>query len=338
MQKNVDSVGIASTGYYIPKDFLSSEEIAQRAGIPVHVLTEKIGMQKKPVASPSEQPSSMALAAARAAVREAHIDPNDIDIIIYSGSAPQDYLLWSAAGKLQHSLGAKKAFAFEITNGCNGINLGMHVAKNMLLGNDSHHLALVVSADKYSPFMDFTKKDDVSLFHVADAAGAAILRKNEPTNRIISYYQITDGAYADHIKIKTGGTAHPYSSQLIGDRQTFSVENPEELVNLLTKTYRANYVSAIRTALELCGHTPEDVDFLFTNQVKASTISEVLESLQVPPSKTFRSIVDYGHMGTVDTLYALSRSLADKNIKPGNLVVLASSAIGFSWAALVLQY
>lgn len=338
MSQSNDSVGIAAIGCYIPKKTISSAEIAQRAGIPVDILTEKIGMQRKPVADPMEQPSGMALAAAKIALEKACMRPDEIDLIIYCGSAPQDYLLWSAAGKLQHSLGAGNAFAFEVTNGCNGINLCMKVARDMLLANPVLRHALVASADKYSQFIDYTNKNDVSLFHVSDAAGAVILRKNEQSNRIISYFQTTDGSYADYVKIKNGGTMHPYSLQREYERQTFSVEDPEELSRVLSEVYLRNYVAAIRSALEQSGHTVEEVDFLFTNQVKASTIAAVLDSLQIPQSKTFHSIENYGHMGTVDTLFALSSFLDAKRIPAGSLVVLASSAIGFSWAAMVLEF
>jgi len=338
MSQGKDTVGIAAIGCHIPQNTISSDEIAQRAAIPVQVLTEKIGMHRKPVADPAEQPSSMVLAAAATALEKARIEPDDLDFIIYCGSTPQDYLLWSAAAKLQHSLGARKGFAFEVTNGCNGLNLGMKVGLDMLLQNPAFRHALIASADKYSTFIDYTNQEDTSLFHLADAAAAVVLKKNEPTNKIISYHQMTDGSYSDYVKIKNGGTMYPYSRHDAPGRQTFSVENAKELSNILTEIYHKNYVATILTALGQSGHTVENVDFLFTNQVKASTMAAVLESLRIPPSKTFKSIENYGHMGTVDTLFALSCFLEDKKIPAGSLVVLASSAVGFSWAAVVLRF
>ncbi len=338
--KTDGSVGIAAIGCYIPKNTILSEEIAQKAGIPPHVLTEKIGMRKKPVADSVEQPSAMALAAAGAALEKAHIAPDDLGLIIYCGSTPQDYLLWSASAKLQHSLQAKNAFAFELTNACNGLNIGMKVAHDMLLQDPNLRYALVASADKYSPFIDYTDPENISVFHMADAAAAVVLRRDEPTNGIASYFQMTDGSYADYVKIKHGGTMHPYSGAggETPERQLFFAENPKELSNILTRVYHDNYVAAIRRALEQCGRSVEDVDFLFTNQVKASTMASILESLGIPPAKTFRSLENYGHMGTVDTLFALSLFLEAGGIPPGSLVVLASSGIGFSWAAMVLQF
>jgi len=340
MSSRMDTVGIVSIGCSIPHNTISAEEISERAGLPENVLAEKVGMRRKPVADLHQQPSTMALDAAKIALAKAQIEPEEIGLIIFCGSAPQDYLLWSASAKLQYSLEARNAFAFEVTNGCNGATLGMQIAKSMLLATSSLQSALIVSADKYSPFIDFTDKNAVSLFHVADAAGAVVLKKNEPSNRIVSYFQITDGSYSDYVRIKGGGTMFPYTSEegTTYERQRFSVENPAELSKLLSEVYFRNYIAAIRTALRQIDLTPADIDFLFTNQVKASTMAAILESLQIPESKSFRSIENYGHMGTVDTLFALSSILESRRISRGDIVVLASSAIGFSWAALVLEY
>ncbi len=335
---NNETIGIAGIGYYIPQMIVTSREIAEKADIPLEVLTQKIGMKSKRVASPDEQPSEMALAAAREAMEKARITPDEIDIVIFAGSAPQDYLFWSASARLQHSLGAVNSLAFEVSNGCNGLNLGIQIAKDLLLGNPWRKNALVVYADKFSPFLSYGRKEDLSLFHLSDAAGAAIVRKNEPSNRILTYFQMTDGSYSNYVKISNGGAAHPCSLEQPCEDQTFSIENALEFSSLLSEVYTENYLTAIRRALEQSGHTPDDIDFLFTNQVKASTMNAILDAMNIPPSNTLRSIEEYGHMGAVDTMYALSRFIEGKKIPPNSLVVLASSAVGFSWSAMVLQF
>ncbi|MEM5786884.1 MAG: 3-oxoacyl-[acyl-carrier-protein] synthase III C-terminal domain-containing protein [Syntrophobacteraceae bacterium] len=332
-----ETVGIASIGCHIPAGTITSAEIAEAAGLPMEVLTEKIGMQRKPIAGAEETPSLMAADAARKALVKAGLHPHDLHIIISCGAAPQDFLHWSTAGKLQHMLGATNAFAFDVSNGCNGLNLGMQVAKEMLLGNSAYSHALVVTADKYSAFLNYSRVDDLSLFHLSDAAAAVILKKNETTNRFVSYYQITEGSYSDQVRISAGGSAKPCSGEN-HCRQTFSVEDPAELSRLLTEVYLKNYIQAIRKALEIGGYQEEDISYLLTNQVKLSTIKAILEAFGLPESRTLRSIADHGHMGGADTAYGLSRLLEEKRIDLGDLVVLASSATGFSWAATVLQF
>jgi len=336
LEHGAETVGIAAIACYVPPASVSAEEIAAAAGLPPEVLTEKIGMRRKPMAARAEQPSAMALTAARDALRRAGLQARDLDFIVYAGSAPQDYLLWSAASKLQHSLRAERAFAFELAQGCNVMNLGVHLARELLLGDARLQHALVASADKYSAFLDYTRPQDLSLFHLADAAGAVLLRRGEPTNRLLAYAQITDGSFADHVSIRIGGTAEPCGPD--AGRQVFSVHDRAELDHLLSEVYLRNYLSVIRTALARSGRAAEEVDFLFTNQVKASTMAAILDALRIPATKTLRSLEDHGHMAAIDTVFALGRCLDQGRIQPGDLVVLASSAVGFSWAALVLQF
>jgi 3-oxoacyl-[acyl-carrier-protein] synthase-3 len=47
---------------------------------------------------------------------------------------------------------------------------------------------------------------------------------------------------------------------------------------------------------------------------------------------------EYGHMGPVDTIFALSRAIDGSRIFPGALVVLASSGLGFFWGATALKF
>ncbi len=103
------SVGITSIGYYIPSGVLTSEEMAKLANLPVSVLTEKIGIQKKPIAA-----SDMGIKAALEAIEKAQIKASEIDIIAYCGAADYDYRFWSPAAKIQAEIGADNAFAFEV--------------------------------------------------------------------------------------------------------------------------------------------------------------------------------------------------------------------------------
>jgi len=128
-----ETVGIASIGYYIPSGILTSKEMAKLADLPESVFTEKIGIEKKPIAETNEHPSEMGTKAALAAIEQAGITPKQIDLIAYCAAGDYDYRFWSPAAKIQDNIGAEHAFAFEIKNFCNSGNLGIHICRNMLL-------------------------------------------------------------------------------------------------------------------------------------------------------------------------------------------------------------
>ncbi|HUU76352.1 MAG TPA: 3-oxoacyl-[acyl-carrier-protein] synthase III C-terminal domain-containing protein [Methanoregulaceae archaeon] len=335
----METVGIAGIGYYIPDAVITSVEMSERSGIPLHVFTESIGIEQKHIAGEDEHPSVMGTAAAQEAIRKAGIDPSSIGIVAYCGAGFYDYRFWSPAARIQAAVGVKDAYAFEVKNACNGGNLGLHICRQLLAAHPEIECALVVCADILSMAVDYTNTDALSVFIAGDGAAAAVLRKKEPGNRLRSYASRTDGSLSDYVKLPFGGTRLPPADGAANPRNMYiCVENREELDRIFSVTYLNNYVRVIREAVEMSGRSVKDIDFLFTNQVKQGLSREILLTLELSEHNTISTLCDYGHMGPVDTLFALELARESGKIRQGDLVVLASSALGFTWAATVLEF
>lgn len=336
---DIRTVGISSIGYYIPPGILSSEEMAEASGIPLFVFTEKIGIERKHIAGIDEHPADMGVKAAEAAMKTAGISPEEIGIVAYCGAGFYEYQFWSPSAKIQAAIGAPDAYAFEIRNGCNGGNLGLTICKSLLLGDPEKSHALVVCSDKFSIAVDYSNTQSLSIFNAGDGAAAAVLAKDEPTNQLLSYASVSDGSLADHVKLPFGGTKIPLTREDTETRlRHLCVEDPEELDRIFSQVYLRNYVRVIREALEKSGYSLRDIDHLFTNQVKRSLSKSIFEALAVPEDRTVLTMREYGHMGPVDTLFGLACAHESGRIRSGDLVVLASSGLGFTWGATAIQY
>ena len=336
-----ETVGIASIGSYIPSGVMTSEIISNSANLPLPVLTDKIGMRQKHIADKNEHPSEMGCKAALSAIEKAGISPEEVDIIAYCGAGHYDYRFWSPAAKIQAQLRAHSAFAFEIKNFCNSGNLGIHICRNLLLHDPELTNALVICSDTLSRLVDHADNSSPSLLMFADGAVAAILKKAEKTNRILSYHAMTNGSLADELKIPLGGTKVPAAEHYDNNKerlQYVKVEDNKRLEHILAKFYLENYISVIKQSIYKSGYSIKDVDFLFTNQVKKSLFENILGTLNLNSENTFISLAEYGHMGAVDTLFCLSKILEARRIQANDIVVLASSAAGFSWAALTIKF
>jgi 3-oxoacyl-[acyl-carrier-protein] synthase-3 len=329
-------VGIKSIGYYLPDEVMTSHDMAELSGIPASVFAEEIGIVQKPVAGADEHPSEMGAKAALDALEKAGIPPSAIDLIAYCGAGDYDYRFWSPAAKIQAEIGACNAFAFEVRNFCNSGNLGIHICRNMLLADASYRYALVVCSDKLSHLLNYANPDCLSTFIMADGAAAVVLEKGEETNRILAYHGITDGSLADFLKIPAGGTRVP--ENVNSCHSLLNVDNPQELNRIFSELYLKNYQLVVRTSLEKSGYGLDDVHLLLTNQVKKSLAQQILAALGLREEQTLTTLPELGHLGPMDTLLGLARSLETGKINPGHIVVLASSAAGFSWAALTLQW
>ncbi len=334
-----ETVGVVSAGYHIPEGTVTSREMAEWSGIPVSVFEDKIGVLRKHVAGPDEHPAYMGTMAARKAISAAGIDADEIDIVAYCSLGYTDYRFWSPAAKVQDAVGAVNAYAFEVRNGCNGGNFGLHLCRELLLGDPEKRYALVVASDKLSMVVNYRNLRTVSGFSFADGAAAVILKKGCPGNSLLSYASVTDGSLVDFVKVPFGGTRLPPDGPLpdFCDR-FFSVTDPEGLDAIFARTYLEQYGRVIGRALAASGYTTADISFIITNQVKRSLSRSILEMLGLSEDKTMVTMSEYGHMGPVDTLFGLAKALEEGRIHQGDLVVLAGSAIGFTWAATVLKF
>lgn len=335
-QAGPQSVGIKSIGYYLPKQVLTGADMAVLSGIPPEVFAEKIGIEQKPVAGADEHPCAMGIQAALDALAKAGIPPSELDLIAYCGAGDYDYRFWSPAAKIQHEIGAHGAFAFEVRNFCNGGNLGLHICRNMLLADADYRYALVVCSDKLSHLLNYADPACLSTFIMGDGAAAAVLEKGATGNRLLAYHGITDGSLADFLKIPAGGTrVHDYAD---ARNHLLNVDNPQELERIFAELYLKNYQVVVRASLEKSGYCLDDVRLLLTNQVKKSLAQQILAALGLRAEQTLITLPETGHLGPMDTLFGLALSLEQGRIRPGDIVVLASSAAGFSWAALTLRW
>lgn len=335
------SVGIAAIGSYIPEGVETSREMAEKSGFPEFVFTDRIGIRQKSIASPEEHTSDLGVKAALDALERAQVRPEEIGLVLFCGCAYYDYGVWSPAARIQHQIGASNAFAYEVKNGCNGGNLGLHLASRHLLADPDLEYALVVCSDLFSRLVNYQDERLISMFPGGDGATAAVLRKGHPGNRILSYSGISDGSLVDAVRVPGGGTrqaAGDTKSVPTGRASYWQIDDPERLAAVFSDLYLKNYVRVVQEAVGKCGRSVPEIDFLFTNQVKKSTHEAIFAALGLSSEKTCRTMELYGHQACSDTLLGLAKSLEAGRIEEGHLVVLASSGIGFHWAATVVQY
>ena len=336
--ENNPSVGITSVGYYIPKRVITSTEIAAISGVPLSILTEKFGIDQKHVAGPDEHPVSMGEKAALSAIEKGRINPADIDIIAYCGAGCYDYQFWSPSSRLQYILRASNAYTIDLKGACNGGILAINICNNLLKADPSKKCALIVCSDKLSPVMNYLNKDTLPFFAIGDGAAAAVLTRGEPSNELLSYEGITDGTCGDYVKVPCIGTR---VTELCSNQEhifRISVDPTKALADISPDVFLGNFISVIRKAVKKSGYEVTDITWLLTNQIKKTRVLDILAELGLGARMTRSTMKDFGSIGPGDTLFALALQHDDAQIKPGDLVVLASSGIGFTWGAQVIRY
>ena len=152
------TVGILSTGIYLPEKIMTGLEIAEQAGLPAEVVENKMGIRKKTVPGPGDHTCAMGIKAAKSAIEKAGIDPKDIDVVIYVGEEHKEYPLWTAAIKLQEEIGAYRAWAFDTALRCGTTIMAMKLAKSLMETDPDISTVLLAGGYRNSDFINYKKE------------------------------------------------------------------------------------------------------------------------------------------------------------------------------------
>jgi 3-oxoacyl-[acyl-carrier-protein] synthase-3 len=333
-----ESIGLSAVACYVPEGRLTVEEIASRSGVPIAGITDRYAMKAKPVAAKDEQPSDMGLRAARAALEKAQVDPKEVSAVIVAGGGMWDYPAWPISAKIQDELGLEHAFAFEVVNGCLAGVLGIHVAQKLLVANPSATTALVVMCDKPSAFEDHTNPRSLAWWHFSDGAAAAVVRKREPRNRILSYRARTIGRLHSHVRLNQGGTVAPLLPGAVPSEHGVFMHDILQYNKELLALYGPVYKEVIDGALGASGRNLSDVRLISIAQQNRALTGALLAELGAARERVYSTIEQFGHMGACDPLLALEQSEQQGLLQRGDILILSSATAGFTWGAMVVEH
>jgi 3-oxoacyl-[acyl-carrier-protein] synthase-3 len=333
-----EAAGLVSWGLYIPETRMEAGDIAKASGIPEDVIREKFGLNRKPVSGPNEHVADMAILAARRALEAGSVDPRDVDVVIYYGSAFKDYHVWPVVCQVQHAVGANQAFAFEVMALCASGPIALKVARDMILSDPAVSTVLLVVGSKEASLLDYSNLSTRFMFNFADGAAAAVVRRGWPANRILSSGAVTDGSFALDVYLQLGGS-RLRGRRVPPDRKANHLEVPdsEGMKERLDRVSLENFLTVIRRAVERSGYAVEDIDFIGITHMKRSFYGTILESLGLDWSNTFY-LEDYGHVQAADQMIIIDEAVRTGRLRDGDLVVLAGAGTGYTWSATALRW
>ncbi|AUX44462.1 beta-ketoacyl-ACP synthase I [Sorangium cellulosum] len=314
--------GIIDIGLGIPTTRMSARAISAASGVPIEFFSDRMQLASKPVAE-GRRCVELSLDAIEDLKARCPFAPDSLDLLVYASTGLNDHAFWSPAAKIQASLGAKGAFCFELSNGCNSLNAALHVIKGLMLASPSYRRALLVCADTLSRYVDHTDPGSKSLFNLADGASAILCDRYAPSLHVLSSAFASDGTYVDLYKLPRGAPT--------------IVTEPREAEVSLHEQYLHYITRLVGQVLDEARLTPRDIDYLFMNQGDHRVLREVLSRFGLGEAQSYLSFRDHGHLGATDTALALAEGLRTNRLRPGQRIVLVSSGVGFSWGASLIQ-
>lgn len=325
-------IGILSWDITLPRNKVTALEISQISGLNEEQIIKNLGFNTKYVLDAEASIYSLAYKSVSKLLSKSQINSELIDFIIFCNCGINDFQYWSPAAKLQGDIGAKNAFTFDLSNGCNSLSSAMYVAKSLLAKNQ---YGLVVCSDSISQFIDYTNPSNIPFYSTGDGAASLLMANNQKQNRILAQHLKSMGKYADLCYIQYGGTnaiknnTHDHTIKL-------DFDNPD--TKFLAESEIANgYCEVINQALKISGLTCSNVKYIFTNQHSCNIINCIFEMLDIPKTKTINSCLEHGHITSIDPIIGLDIAMKNKTLNRGDIIVLASAGVSFHWGAQVIQ-
>jgi 3-oxoacyl-[acyl-carrier-protein] synthase-3 len=272
--------------------------------------------------------SDLAVRAARHALERAGKKPEDVDLIVLGTDSP-DYLTPATSVVVQHKLGAKNAGTFDVGCACASFPTGLAAAAGIMVTNRAIKCVVVIGVYLMHKL---AASDDPMIFFYGDGAGAAVLERSESAGFLGASF-LADGAYAKSWGIYAGGTAEPATEEAVrAGRTTVKMVDryPPEINN-------EGWPKVVRNLAHNSGFGISEIDFIVFTQVRKPTIELVMNDLGLPMSKTHTIMEKWGYTGSACIPMALHDALEEKKIRPGDLVVLVGSGVGYNQAAAAVR-
>jgi 3-oxoacyl-[acyl-carrier-protein] synthase-3 len=323
---------IVSTGSYIPEIKVTNDDLRARFDATNPDFVDKMeastGILTRWWAPDDVVTSDLAVRASQIALKRAGKSPEDIDLIIVGTDSP-DYITPATSVIVQAKLGAKNAGTFDVGCACASFPTAFSSAAGMMATNP--HLKTVLVIGVYL-MHKLAAADDPMIFFYGDGAGAAVLEQSETPGFISSAFR-ADGSYAPRWAIHAGGTVEPSTEESVRNGHTrvkMYDRYPPEINN-------EGWPLLVRQVAKNGGFAIDDIDFLIFTQVRKPTIELVMKDLGLPMCKTHMIMETVGYTGSACIPMALDDALQEKKIKPGDLVVMIGSGVGYNQAGVAFR-
>lgn len=331
-------IGISGIGIYLPANYMSASDLASATGLPEVVIAEKFGIRRKPVAGPEESTADMGLEAAKAAIVDADIKAEDIDLLIWCGAQHKDYPCWLAGLYIAEKLGATKAWSFDMEAMCGSMMAAIDTAKSFLIAREDIKTVLLVSGYRNNDLIDLKEPTTRFMMDIGSGGSACVIQKNAKKNEVLSSAFKGDGSFSlDCVVPVLGSKAWPPKP---GDeaRASFVVNDEVSFKAKLAERTMPNFYWVIDRALDLSGGlSRKNINYLAVLHFKRSAHMAVLAELGLDLNQS-TYLEDYGHIGQNDQLLSIKLGLENKKIKDGDNIVLVGAGLGFVWAASVIRW
>ncbi len=316
------SFSLIGTGSAYPMHTVSNDELANMVDTSDDWIRTRTGIHSRHILT-DETMTDIALRAARCAMEDAGIQPEELDLILFA-TVRGDYITPSMACVLQKGLGAHCP-SMDINAACSGFLYALDVADGYFVRGRAKK-ALVVASEAMSRMTDWTDRATCVLF--GDGAGAVVLTSGDDLLSI----RVTASGNTDSLLIPQTKGLSPFAK---GTDELACVHmNGQDVYKFAV----SSMVRDITAVAEDAGVAQEDITYVLPHQANIRIIEAAKTRLRIRPDRYLTNIDRYGNTSAASIPILLDECNRRQMFQKGDLLALSAFGGGFTTGACMLRW
>lgn len=320
---------ICGTGSYVPKKILTNSDLEKMVETNDEWIVSRTGMKERRIAREDEFASDMGFEAALKALESAHIEPQEIDLILFATCTP-DYIFPNTASLIQARIKASKAAALDIQAACTGYLYGLSIAKAFIEAGIYQNI-LLIAAEKLSTIVNYQDRNTCVLF--GDGAAAAVICSKRKGLTVRNVALGADGDQAGILVLPAGGSRNPATADTVASGLHYLRMEGKEVYKHAVRRMEM----ACKEAIDQSGFKERDISWLIPHQANIRIIESLAKRFHIPMEKVFVTIHKYGNTSASSIGIALDELVRKKELVRKDKVLLTAFGAGLTWGASVLS-
>lgn len=322
---------ISALGTYVPPRLLTNADLEKMVDTSDEWIMARVGIRERHIVDKGVATSDLAVEAAKKALTQRGLDPSDLDAIIL-GTVTPDMFFPSTACLVQHKLGAKGAWGFDISAACSAFLYALQTGAQFI-ATGTHKRVLVIGSDVMTSIIDYTDRATCVIF--GDGAGAVILEPAEDDSvGLIDFIHEIDGSGACALYMPGGGSLHPSTRKTVDQKMHYVHQDGQQVFKFAVR----KQTEVCEKLLERNGLKGSDIDAFIPHQANLRIINATAERLGLRPESVIVNIDRYGNTTAGTIPLAMATAIEQGKLKKGSLVLLAAVGAGFTVGATLLRW
>lgn len=322
------AIRIIGTGSYLPKKVADNHFLSTIVDTDDEWIRQRTGIKERHLSNGKEGPTYMATHAAEAALENAGITADELDMIIVATVSADTYVP-STSCQVQGAIGAIRATCFDLNAACSGFLFAMNTAYAYIEMGMAKTI-LIIGAETLSREVDWSDRSSCILF--GDGAGAAIMRQEEGKGGLIASVTGSDGSQGDVLTCKGRGIQNPFH-QSKRKKDYLRMEGQAVFRFAVTMVPRC-----IKQILKKTGYDTEDIKFFVLHQANVRILELIAKRLKVDIDKFPMNLDRYGNTSSASIPILLDELNRDNLLEPGDKIVLSGFGGGLTWGAVLIEW